>query len=118
MEHMVAYCGLVCTECEAYLATQADDMEALERLAKKAREEYGVTDATVESTRCDGCLPQIGRKNSYCAVCEIRACGTARNVVNCGECMEYSACEKIKDFMAMVPQAKIVLDEIAASKMG
>lgn len=30
-ERIVAYCGLVCTECPAHIATQADDRAALER---------------------------------------------------------------------------------------
>jgi len=42
MNRMIAYCGLVCTDCEAYTATQANDLAALERLAAKAREEYGM----------------------------------------------------------------------------
>jgi hypothetical protein len=29
----VAHCGPVCAECEAYEATQAGDMDALERMA-------------------------------------------------------------------------------------
>jgi hypothetical protein len=26
MDRMIAYCGLVCTDCEAYIATQANDL--------------------------------------------------------------------------------------------
>lgn len=115
MGRMVAYCGLVCTECDSYLATQANDLEALERVAKKAREEWGQADATAEGVRCDGCLG-AGRKIGYCATCEIRACGSARGAANCGACPEYPACEKIKGFFAMAPGAKKVLDEIAAGK--
>ena len=29
MDKMIAYCGLVCTDCEAYIATQANDLAAL-----------------------------------------------------------------------------------------
>jgi len=49
MERMIAFCGLVCTECEGYLATQANNWAALERLAAKAREEYNVPTATARA---------------------------------------------------------------------
>ncbi|MGE5599311.1 MAG: DUF3795 domain-containing protein [Bacteroidota bacterium] len=116
MGRMIAYCGLVCTECEGYLATQADDVEALERLARKAREEYGQPDATADGVRCDGCPGETGRKISFCATCEIRACAIARGAANCGACHEYAVCEKIAEFFGMAPKAKEVLDEIAAGK--
>lgn len=29
MERIIAYCGLVCTDCQAYVATQTNDPEAL-----------------------------------------------------------------------------------------
>jgi hypothetical protein len=111
MERMIAFCGLVCTECEGYLATQANDWDALERLAAKAREEYNIPDATAEGVLCDGCLSDTGRKIGYCAQCEIRACGVARGVANCGHCPDY-ACEKLTAFFGMAPQARGVLDEV------
>lgn len=114
MDRMIAYCGIVCSECDSYRATKANDLEALERLAKRAREEQGIADATADAVRCEGCLPETGRKISYCATCEIRACGAARKLANCGRCGEYAACGKIKAFFEMAPEAKKVLDEIAA----
>ena len=114
MERMIAFCGLVCTECEGYLATQANDWAALERLAAKAREEYNVPTATAEGVLCDGCLSDTGRKISYCAQCEIRACGAARGVANCGHCPDY-ACEKLTAFFGMVPAARGVLDGVQSA---
>jgi hypothetical protein len=114
MERMIAFCGLVCTECEGYLATQANDWAALERLAAKARAEYNMPIATAEGVLCDGCLSDTGRKISYCAQCEIRACGVARGVANCGHCPDY-ACEKLTAFFGMAPAARGVLDEIHAA---
>ncbi len=35
MERILAYCGLVCSECPAYLATQAGDTAALEEVAAR-----------------------------------------------------------------------------------
>jgi len=111
MDRMVAYCGLICTDCPAYIATQADDRAALERVAAEWREEYNAPEITVESVICDGCLGDAGRKCSHCFKCEIRACGMARGVSNCAHCPDY-ACEKLEDFFGLVPDARTTLDEI------
>jgi len=111
---MIAYCGLVCTDCPAYVATQADDREALERVAAQWREEYNAPDITVESVICDGCLDG-GRKCSHCAECEIRACGVERGVVNCAHCDEY-VCGKLEEFFGFVPDARETLDEIRRAR--
>ena len=111
MDRMIAYCGLVCTECPAYVATQADDREALERVAAQWREEYNAPQLTVESVVCDGCLGEEGRKCGHCSECKIRACAVARGVVNCAHCADY-ACETLEGFFSFVPDARETLDEV------
>ncbi len=113
MDGMIAYCGLVCTDCPAYQATKADDAEALERVAAQWREEYSAPDTTAESVVCDGCLGD-GRKASHPATCEIRACGVEHGVANCAHCADY-ACEKLTDLFGQAPDAKKVLDGVKAS---
>jgi len=114
MDRMVAFCGLICTNCPGYIATKANDWEALEKLAEKARIEYHLPDITAASSACDGCLSTTDRKCSYCAVCDIRSCALAHAVENCGACPQYG-CEKIAGFLKMVPEAKSVLDSIHVS---
>jgi hypothetical protein len=114
MDRIIAYCGLVCSDCDAYVATQANDLEALERLAQQAREGFGVEDATAETAMCDGCLVEDGRQIGYCTICEIRACGVERCLTNCAHCADY-ACEKLEGFFAHATDARSVLDEIRAS---
>jgi hypothetical protein len=119
MNSIVAYCGLVCSDCDAYVATQANDLEGLERLAQRAREEFGMEDATAEASMCDGCLADGGRQIAYCAMCEIRACATGRGLggpppLNCAHCADY-ACQKLEGFFAHATDARAVLDEIRAS---
>ena len=114
MNKMIAYCGLVCSDCPAYIATQANDQAALEQVAAQWREEYNAPDITVESVICGGCVTDDERKCSHCAVCEIRACGVARGVVNCAYCADY-ACEKLEDFFGFVPDARAVLDGVRSS---
>jgi hypothetical protein len=115
MERMIAYCGIVCTDCPGYIATQANDLEELERLAEHSRQEYQRPEITVAWVTCDGCLARSDRLCAYCAECEIRACGIQRDVENCAFCDDY-ACEKLLNFFKMVPQAQGILDEIHASR--
>ena len=37
---MIAYCGMDCSKCEGYLATQADSKEKREEVAKKWTVQY------------------------------------------------------------------------------
>jgi hypothetical protein len=114
MDKIIAYCGLVCTDCPAYIATQADDRGALEQVAAQWREEYNAPNLTVESVICDGCLGSNGRHCSHCFECEIRACGMDRDVINCAHCADYT-CEKLDGFFGLVPDARAVLDEVRRS---
>jgi len=108
MERIVAYCGLVCSECPAYIATQADDLAAKEQLAAQWRVEFNSPDIDVNSVTCDGCTTLNGRLGGYCNLCEIRACGVARGVVNCAYCADYG-CEKLEGFLVNAPAARATL---------
>ena len=114
MDRMTAYCGLVCTDCPAFVATQADDHDALERVAAQWREEYNAPDITVDSVICGGCVTDGARKCGHWYACEIRACGSARGVANCAQCEDY-ACERLEAFFGIVPEARVVLDDIGSS---
>ena len=111
MDEITAYCGLTCTECEAYLATQANDHAALERVATKWREEFNAPNMAVEYVICDGCLASDGRLGGHCLECDIRACGVARGVANGAYCADY-ACVKLEGFFRFVPTARATLDAI------
>lgn len=113
MTQMIAYCGLICTECPAYIATQANDRAALEQVAAQWSEEYDAPKLTADSVICDGCLGSMGRKFGHCFKCEIRACAMSRTVVNCAHCDDYG-CETITGFFGFVPEAKATLDGIRA----
>lgn len=116
MDRIVAYCGIVCSACKGYVATQANDAAALEALAAEARDKHGVADATAESVRCDGCLGEDGRKISFWAQCKIRACGVGHGVANCAHCDDYATCKDLVGFFSYVPEAKATLDAIRAAR--
>jgi hypothetical protein len=112
---MIACCGLVCTDCGAYLATRTMDQAKAAQVAAEWSKQFHVQ-VLPEHVWCDGCTV-AGRKCAHCAECEIRACALERNLANCGLCDEY-ACEKLQGFFAMVPPAKAVLDRVRASTPG
>jgi hypothetical protein len=123
MDRMIAFCGVVCTDCPAYLATQANDHDALEQVLAHWREEFNAPDIAVEDIMCDGCLTSDGRLNGYCQHCEIRPCGVAQGVTNCAYCDEYACdklerllgiCDRTEGFFGFARQARATLDGIRA----
>ena len=116
MNRIIAHCGLVCTECPAYVATQADDRAALERVVAQWREEFNAPNITVEAIVCDGCWTD-GRKCSHCYECKIRACAMERTVANCAHCSDY-ACDLLDEFFGVVPHAKATLDGVRAAQVN
>jgi len=114
MDNIIAYCGMVCAECPAFIATQNDDQEALKQVAAQWSQEFDAS-FTPEDCICDGCLVLEGRSASYCHQCEIRACGIEKKVQNCAYCDEYT-CEKLEKFFAFVPpDAKASLERVRQS---
>ena len=108
-EKMIAYCGLVCTKCPAYIATQAGDQEALERVAAHWSKEFHAEFIAADCL-CDGCTGGE-RLSGYCGKCEIRACAVARGVINCAHCDDYG-CEKLAGFFKFAPEAQAALETI------
>ena len=113
MDKMIAFCGIVCSECPALLATQEDDDTKRKKVAETWSKQYNAT-IKPEDVNCDGCRSEGKRIFGYCNVCEIRKCGTEKNVENCAHCSEY-ACDKLTKFFAMVPAAKTALEQIRKS---
>lgn len=112
METMIAYCGLDCVKCPAYIATQADDRAALEKVAAEWRKAFD-PHITADSIICDGCLVvDGGRIAGYCSVCEIRACARGRKLDTCAPCAEYESCAKLIGFHAHAPEAQATLARI------
>ncbi|MBN1311448.1 MAG: DUF3795 domain-containing protein [Anaerolineae bacterium] len=109
MDKMIAYCGLVCTECPAYIATQKDDMEALKRVAEMWGKEYGGS-LTAQDCICDGCITE-GRKIGHCNECKVRLCAMERGVVNCAHCADYG-CKTLTDFLVSAPHIRDNLEAI------
>lgn len=60
MAKIIGYCGKVCSDCPAYIATQTEDLAALETIAAKWRKDYKSFRITAEMVRCKGCFSMKG----------------------------------------------------------
>ncbi len=114
MTQYLAYCGIDCAGCEAYLATQANDTAAQRALLEKWRVEYKSPGMTMAAVTCDGCT-STGRLGGYCHECPVRACGVEKGVQNCAYCEDYSGCETLHPFIANVPGALDNLEALRAA---
>jgi len=112
MSKIISACGLVCSGCPAYVATQANDVDAIARVAAEWTVTYN-TKVSPEHVWCDGCLTEGPRKCHHAGECEVRACVVERGLSNCAQCDDYG-CARIEAFFAMVPQARTVLDGLRA----
>ena len=110
MVKSIAYCGLICSDCPAFLATQENDDVERKRVAELWSKTYGGS-IKPEDINCDGCVSTSERVFGHCRVCEIRKCGQSKKVQNCAYCAEYP-CEKNKSFLKLVPDAQGVLEEV------
>jgi hypothetical protein len=110
MDRILGACGLECSACPAYVATQANDAAKIEEIARRWSAQFGA-DIRAENVWCDGCLTDGERKCGHCAECEIRSCVMGRGFATCAECGDYP-CDKIKGFFEMVPHAKKTLDAL------
>ena len=113
MNEVIAYCGLSCHECGAYIATVNNDDKKRQEVATLWSKEFN-TDIKPEDINCVGCLSTSERVFGHCKVCEIRKCGIEKEIINCAYCDDYG-CERLTKFFEMVPDAKKTLDGIRAS---
>jgi hypothetical protein len=113
MKEIIAYCGIPCHECGAFIATQNNDEQKRVEVANIWSEQDN-SDIKPEDINCDGCQSTGERLFNYCSVCEIRKCGKEKGVANCAHCDDY-ACDKLEGFFQLVPDSKKRLEEIRAS---
>jgi 2,4-dienoyl-CoA reductase-like NADH-dependent reductase (Old Yellow Enzyme family) len=107
---MIAFCGLICTECPAYLATREDSDEKRKSVAALWSEQFK-SGIKPEEINCDGCLSGGGRLFSHCHVCEIRKCGQEKQIENCAYCDDYP-CRKVRFVVDVIPEARDTLATI------
>ena len=108
---MIAYCGLDCESCPAFIAYKTDDQALREKTAKEWASEHDM-EIKPEDVNCTGCTG-TGIKISWCSDgCPIRKCGIEMKVENCGHCAQYP-CDTLAFIVDNVPDAKQRLDQIS-----
>jgi len=113
MEKIIAYCGLVCDDCPAFIATNQNYHAKKEELAKKwadQNENLNANDIT-----CYGCK-NTNKKTKFCQICYVRKCCIKKGIENCAFCFDYPCPEYNKLIKKIVsPEAKKILDELNAN---
>ena len=105
MKEMIAYCGLDCGKCDAYLATLHNDADLREKTAKLWSELNGVT-IFPEHINCQGCRAN-GVKTVFCEnLCEIRKCAADKSIETCGDCPELTDCQTVAAIIANNAEAR------------
>ena len=101
---MIAFCGLDCEKCDAYIATKNDDQALREKTARLWAE---LNNAPIlpEHINCDGCRAN-GRKTVFCeSLCAIRQCALKKGVKTCGDCTEMDNCASLQAVISNNPEA-------------
>jgi len=109
-KEIVGACGIVCSTCPAYIAPRSGDDALRARTAAEWSQLYHA-DIKAPDINCDGCPSDGPRLFAHCRECGIRKCAREKKLANCAACPEY-ACSQLREFFAMVPQARETLEEL------
>ncbi|MDD3925641.1 MAG: DUF3795 domain-containing protein [bacterium] len=100
---MLAFCGLDCTKCDAFIATAGNDDALRAKVAAEWAKAYNVP-IQPEDINCTGCR-STGVRVHYCdQLCEIRKCALGKSIDTCAECPDF-ACDQLNEIFKMAPQA-------------
>jgi hypothetical protein len=120
MGEVVGCCGLVCSDCQIYLATQSRDEDLRATIFQRQknwghdtrfRELYG-REYRLEDVHCGGYPTSSQGDFWYIENCGMRACALRKNHPNCAHCDEYP-CDQLKGFFDKSHvNARKTLDEI------
>ncbi len=110
MPRMTAYCGLDCSSCPTFVATQNDDDAARAQTAAYYSEKFGF-DLKPEEINCDGCKSEGGKLIGYCRLCDIRRCCSGRGLDNCAICSD-QPCQNLIKFHQFSSEAKACFEAL------
>lgn len=104
LQKFIAYCGLDCFACDAFIATKNNDDQLREKVAAEWRLAYNAP-VTAADINCTGCCSE-GKKTYYCStLCEVRKCAQGKGVTYCSACQEFP-CSKLKEIFQHAPEAR------------
>lgn len=104
MKKLIAYCGLDCEKCDAFVATVHNDQALREKTAQLWSKLNHVT-IRAEDIYCEGCRA-VGAKTVFCdKLCDIRQCALKKGVTTCGNCAKLEKCPKVGKIISANPAA-------------
>ncbi len=110
MKEIIGCCGLNCSKCGAYIATQTDDDAKREEVAREWTKNHGAQ-FTADQINCDGCQAN-GRAPDWVAkMCPIHKCCREKEVNTCANCPQY-ACKELNDFFPEGSEQRKNLDAL------
>ena len=102
--NMIAFCGLNCTKCDAFIATKNND-NALREKTAKLWSELNQIEILPEQINCEGCRCD-GKKTVFCdKLCQIRQCAMKKGFETCGDCSELDNCKTVAMVVGNNPEA-------------
>ena len=92
--NMIAFCGLNCAKCDAFIATKNND-NALREKTAKLWSELNQIEILPEQINCEGCRCD-GKKTVFCdKLCQIRQCAMQKGFETCGDCSKLDNCKTV-----------------------
>ena len=102
--NMIAFCGLNCAKCDAFIATKNND-NALREKTAKLWSELNQIEILPEQINCEGCRCD-GKKTVFCdKLCQIRQCAMKKGFETCGDCSELDNCKTVAMVVGNNPEA-------------
>jgi len=98
---MISYCGIDCSKCESYLATQANSDVERKKIAEQCLIQFNVN-IKPEQINCNGCKSDDIKCLFAESICEIRKCNIEKSHPYCAVCSEYK-CEKLEKIIESAP---------------
>ena len=118
----LAYCGLDCDSCSAFIATKNNDDELRRKTAEEWTRDYsqyfGGRILKAEDMNCCGCRSEAKALFIGCSMCPIRKCAKEKGVRSCAYCRKLDSCEMIKGFFSCHEQAKQNLYALRAKRLA
>lgn len=106
-DSLLAYCGVDCSKCDCFTATQKNDIPTLEIIAKHLGIKLNQK-VLIDNILCDGCNAN-GRICFICGNdCKIRQCAQDNNHQTCATCKDF-ACDDLKNIFIKKPKAEKTL---------
>ena len=114
----LSFCGVDCTDCDVFRATEHGDQEAADRAlegwTKTAQEHWGMQTLDPAILKCRGCRTEGEEIFKGCRLCPIRRCAQQKGLSSCGHCPTWRECEQLSHLLADEPKARPNLEAIAA----